>query len=67
MHAKYRSLRTFHSLHKNLRLKLGKWAEPCGTAMQGQPVIEAEQAPAFHPLAKISLISKRVHDPRIRY
>jgi hypothetical protein len=24
---------------------MGKWADPCGTAIQGQPVTEPEQAP----------------------
>ena len=35
--------------------------------MPGQPVTEPEQAPELSPLIKISLISKRTHDPRIRY
>ena len=46
---------------------LGKWADPGGTAMPGQPATEPEQAPELYPLAKISLISKRTHGPRIRY
>ena len=47
--------------------ELGKWADPGGTAMPGQPVTRPEQAPEPHPLAKISLISKGAHGPRIRY
>jgi hypothetical protein len=35
---------------------------PGGTTMPGQLVIEPEQVPELHPLAKISLISKRAHD-----
>ena len=46
---------------------VGKWADPDGTAMSGQPVTEPEQAPELHPLTKISLISKRTHGSRIRY
>ena len=46
---------------------VGKWADPDGTAMSGQPVTESEQAPDLHPLSKISLISKRTHGSRIRY
>jgi hypothetical protein len=46
---------------------VGKWADPGGTAMPGQPVTRPEQAPEPHPLAKISLISKGAHGPRIRY
>ena len=46
---------------------VGKWADPDGTAMSGQPVTEPEQAPELYPLSKISLISKRTHGPRIRY
>ena len=46
---------------------LGKWADPDGTAMSGQPVTESEQAPELYPLTKISLISKRTHGTRIRY
>ena len=49
------------------QLLVGKWADPDGTAMSGQPVTEPEQAPELHPLAKISLISKRTHGSRIRY
>ena len=51
----------------NFLLLLGKWADPGGTAMPGQPVTEPEQAPELHPLTKISLISKGGHAPRIRY
>ena len=47
--------------------KVGKWADPGGTAMPGQPVTEPEQAPELYPLTKISLISKGAHGPRIRY
>ena len=47
--------------------ELGKWADPGGTAMPGQPVTRPEQAPEPHPLSKISLISKGAHGPRIRY
>ena len=32
---------------------MGKWADPDGTAMSGQPVTEPEQAPELHPLTKI--------------
>ena len=46
---------------------VGKWADPDGTAMSGQPVTESEQAPELYPLTKISLISKRTHGSRIRY
>ena len=46
---------------------VGKWADPGGTAMPGQPVTKPEQAPELHPLTKISLISKGAHGPRIRY
>ena len=46
---------------------VGKWADPGGTAMPGQPATRPEQAPEPHPLAKISLISKGAHGPRIRY
>ena len=54
--------------HHNFLLGLaGKWAGPGGTAMLGQLVIRPEQAPEPHPLAKISLISKGTHGPRIRY
>jgi hypothetical protein len=34
--------------------------------MPGQLVIEPEQAPELHPLAKISLISKKAHGPKRR-
>ena len=44
-----------------------QWADPGGTAIPGQPLTEPEQAPELYPLAKISLISKRGHAPRIRY
>jgi len=44
-----------------------QWADPSGTAMLGQPVMEPEQAPEFHPLSKLSLISKGEHGPRIKY
>jgi len=37
---------------------VGKWANPSGTAILGQPMIKPEQAPELHPLSKISLISK---------
>ena len=30
----------------------GKWADPGGTAIPGQPVARAEQAPAFSPVLK---------------
>ena len=46
---------------------VGKWANPSGTAMLGQPVTKLEQAPSLHPLTKMSLISKGAHGPRIRY
>ena len=49
------------------QLLVGKWADPDGTAMLGQPVTEPEQAPELYPLTKISLISKRTHGSRIRY
>ena len=52
---------------EDLLVLVGKWADPGGTAMPGQPVTRPEQAPEPHPLAKISLISKRTHGPRIRY
>ena len=51
----------------DLLVLVGKWADPGGTAMPGQPVTRPEQAPEPHPLAKISLISKGAHGPRIRY
>ena len=37
---------------------MGKWADPDGTAMSGQPVTEPEQAPELYPLTKISVISR---------
>ena len=37
------------------QLLVGKWADPDGTAMSGQPVTEPEQAPELYPLTKISL------------
>ena len=46
---------------------VGKWADPGGTAIPGQPATRPEQAPEPHPLAKISLISKGTRGPRIRY
>ena len=49
------------------QLLVGKWADPGGTAMPGQLLTRPEQAPEPHPLAKISLISKRTHGSRIRY
>ena len=52
---------------EDLLVLVGKWADPGGTAMPGQPVTEPEQAPELHPLIKISLISKGGHAPRIRY
>ena len=52
---------------KEIEVWVGKWADPDGTAMSGQPVTEPEQAPELHPLTKISLISKRTHGSRIRY
>ena len=51
----------------SLSCLLGKWADPGGTAIPGQPVTKSEQAPVLHPLTKISLISKGAHGPRIRY
>ena len=54
-------------LRKEIEGWVGKWADPDGTAMSGQPVTEPEQAPELHPLTKISLISKRTHGSRIRY
>ena len=51
----------------DLLMLVGKWADPGGTAMPGQPATRPEQAPEPHPLAKISLISKGAHGPRIRY
>jgi hypothetical protein len=53
--------------HQRFLGLVGKWADPDGTAMSGQPVTEPEQAPELHPLTKISLISKRTHGSRIRY
>ena len=38
---------------------VGKWADPGGTAMPGQPVTRPEQAPGPYPLAKISLINMK--------
>ena len=52
---------------EDLLVLVGKWADPGGTAMPGQPVTEPEQAPQLYPLIKISLISKGGHAPRIRY
>ena len=46
---------------------MGKWAELSSTARLSQPVTKSEQAPALHPLAKMSLISKETHGLRIRY
>ena len=46
---------------------VGKWADPSGTAILGQPATKPEQAPELHPLPKISLISKGAHGSRIRY
>ena len=40
----------------DLLVLVGKWADPGGTAMPGQPATRPEQAPEPHPLAKISLI-----------
>ena len=34
---------------------MGKWAELSSTARLSQPVTKSEQAPALHPLAKMSL------------
>ena len=51
----------------DLESLVGKWADPGGTAIPGQPVTEPEQAPELYPLTKISLISKRTHGSRIRY
>ena len=51
----------------DLESLVGKWADPGGTAIPGQPVTEPEQAPELYPLTKISLISKGAHGPRIRY
>ncbi len=51
----------------NISIIGDQWADPSGTAMLGQPVMKPEQAPEFHPLSKISLISKGAHGPRIRY
>jgi len=31
---------------------MGKWADPGGTAIPGQPVARAEQAPDFSPVFK---------------
>ena len=43
-------------------------AEPGGTAIPGQPVAKAEQAPdKLHLGSKISLISKPPYRGRIRY
>ena len=52
---------------ENRLVLVGKWADPGGTAMPGQPLTESEQAPKLYPLIKISLISKGGHAPRIRY
>ena len=57
----------FSSEEETDHTSVGKWADPGGTAMPGQPVTRPEQAPEPHPLAKISLISKGTHGPRIRY
>ena len=46
---------------------VGQRADPSGTAMLGQPMMQPEQAPELLPLTKISLISKGAHGPRIRY
>ena len=46
---------------------VGKWADPGGTAIPGQPMMKVEQAPTLHPRSKMCLISKRTHGPRIRY
>ncbi len=48
-------------------LEMGSEPIPGGTAMPGQLVTGPEQAPGPYPLAKISLISKGAHGPRIRY
>ena len=45
----------------------GEEADSSGTTMLGQPMTGLEQAPEPYPLTKICLISKGVHDPRIRY
>ena len=59
------STKSVHCVHP--WVLVGKWADPNGTAMLGQPVNESEQAPELIPLSKISLISKGTHGPRIRY
>ena len=52
---------------RNHTVLVGKWADPSGTAILGQPVTKPEQAPELYPLSKISLISKGAHGSRIRY
>ena len=56
-----------HGLKAMVKVPQGKWADLGGTAMPSQPVSKPEQAPELSPLAKISLISKEAHGPRIRY
>ena len=50
-----------------LILLVGQWAGSSSTAMLGQPLTRPEQAPAPHPLSKISLIPKGAHGSHIRY
>ena len=54
-------------MKRRIQCWVGKWADPGGTAMPGQPMTRPEQATEPHPLTKISLISKGAHGPRIRY
>ena len=51
----------------DLESLVGKWADPGGTAIPGQPVTEPEKALGTVSLTKTSLISKGTHGPRIRY
>ncbi|KAF7266697.1 hypothetical protein GWI33_019989, partial [Rhynchophorus ferrugineus] len=44
-----------------------KWADPCGTAMLGQPVTEAEQAPNLPSNSKNQFNILAPHAERIRY
>ena len=53
--------------HRSKFMIGGKWADPGGTAIPGQPMMKVEQAPTLRPRSKMRLISKRTHGPRIRY
>ena len=41
---------------KEMTGSVGKWADPDGTAMSGQPVTESEQAPDIHPISDIMML-----------